>query len=74
MSHTFRRSTFPQHVACAYAYSEALEPKFCELEDLYGNHAAGEGGEYETLTLDSPLFSHSLVIDEARVGKRVDPA
>ena len=46
---------------------EALEPKFCELEDLYGNHAAGEGGEYETLTLDSPMFSHALVIDEARV-------
>jgi diphthine-ammonia ligase len=46
---------------------EQLEPTFCELEDKYGNHAAGEGGEYETLTLDCPLFSHRLVIDEARV-------
>jgi diphthine-ammonia ligase len=43
-----------------------LAPRFCELEDKYGNHAAGEGGEYESLTLDCPLFSQRLVIDEVR--------
>ena len=41
-----------------------LEPMFCRLEDQYGCHAAGEGGEYESLTLDCPLFTHRLVIDE----------
>jgi diphthine-ammonia ligase len=54
----------PHHLGQTVA---ALETTFCELEDQYGNHAAGEGGEYETLTLDCPLFTHRLVIDEARV-------
>ena len=54
----------PYHLGQTVA---ALEPTFCDLEDQYGNHAAGEGGEYETLTLDCPLFTHRLVIDEARV-------
>ena len=42
-----------------------LEPLLCELEEKYGNHAAGEGGEYESLTLDCPLFTQRLVIDES---------
>ena len=46
---------------------EQLQPLFCRREEEYGNHAAGEGGEYETLTLDCPLFSHRLCIDETRV-------
>ena len=54
----------PHHLGQTVA---ALETTFCELEDQYGNHAAGEGGEYETLTLDCPLFTHRVVIDEARV-------
>lgn len=29
-------------------------------ERIYGSHPAGEGGEYETITLDSPLFSHRV--------------
>ena len=36
-------------------------------ERLYGSHPAGEGGEYETITLDSPLFSHRLKIVESEV-------
>ena len=28
--------------------------------DLYGSHICGEGGEYETLTLDCPLFKHKI--------------
>lgn len=33
----------------------------------YGAHPAGEGGEYETLTLDTPLFSHRIRIVESEV-------
>ncbi|KAH0562772.1 diphthine--ammonia ligase [Cotesia glomerata] len=34
------------------------------LNDMYGVNVCGEGGEYETFTLDCPLFSKSIVIDE----------
>ncbi|XP_044020531.1 diphthine--ammonia ligase isoform X2 [Aphidius gifuensis] len=34
------------------------------LNDLYGVHICGEGGEYETFTLDCPLFIKSIVVDE----------
>ena len=40
-----------------------LQPLLCELEEKYGVHACGEGGEYESLTLDCPLFTHRLVLD-----------
>jgi len=36
-------------------------------ERLYGSHPAGEGGEYETLTLDSPIFSHRLKTVESEI-------
>jgi diphthine-ammonia ligase len=34
------------------------------LHEKYGMNIAGEGGEFETLVLDGPLFSKRLVIDE----------
>jgi len=34
-----------------------------QLETRYGVHCLGEGGEYETLVLDSPWFRQRLVID-----------
>jgi diphthine-ammonia ligase len=34
------------------------------LHEKYGINIAGEGGEYETLVLDGPLFTKKLVIDE----------
>jgi uncharacterized protein (TIGR00290 family) len=34
-----------------------------ELEKKYGISAAGEGGEYETIVLNSPLFIRGLEID-----------
>ncbi|XP_063978343.1 uncharacterized protein LOC135163095 [Diachasmimorpha longicaudata] len=34
------------------------------LNDRYGVNVCGEGGEYETFTLDCPLFIKSIVIDE----------
>ena len=36
-------------------------------ERQYGSHPAGEGGEYETLTLSTPLFSHRLRITKSTV-------
>ena len=33
------------------------------LEAHYGVHVCGEGGEFETLTLDSPLFCKRIVLD-----------
>lgn len=35
------------------------------LNKKYGINIAGEGGEFETLVLDGPLFHHKLVIDES---------
>ncbi|KAG4927635.1 hypothetical protein JHK85_054121 [Glycine max] len=39
-----------------------------KLKELYGINVCGEGGEYETLTLDCPLFSNArIVLDEYQV-------
>ncbi|KAJ9099957.1 hypothetical protein QFC21_003965 [Naganishia friedmannii] len=40
----------------------AMRPKLARLEELYGSHVAGEGGEYETITIDCPLFHESIQI------------
>jgi diphthine-ammonia ligase len=32
------------------------------LRRLYGSNVCGEGGEYETLTLDCPLFAHGRIV------------
>jgi len=37
-----------------------------ELEKKYGVNPCGEGGEFETLVLDGPLFGKKLVIRESR--------
>ena len=34
------------------------------IEVRHGCNPCGEGGEYETLTLDCPLFHQRLVLDE----------
>ncbi len=36
-----------------------------ELEDKYGVNVAGEGGEYESLVLDMPLFKKKIFIEES---------
>ncbi|CAM6112575.1 unnamed protein product [Calypogeia fissa] len=42
-----------------------LQPLFLKLQDLYGCNVCGEGGEYESLTLDCPLFKNAkIVLDE----------
>jgi diphthine-ammonia ligase len=41
-----------------------MRPKLHKLHDIYGAHICGEGGEYETFTLDCPLFKKRIVVDE----------
>lgn len=42
-----------------------MYPKLVELSDQFGVHVCGEGGEYETLTLDCPLFKHGRIVIDA---------
>ncbi|NXV16803.1 DPH6 ligase, partial [Cepphus grylle] len=46
---------------------DQMEPYLLELSEKYGVHACGEGGEYETFTLDCPLFKKKIVVDSAKV-------
>jgi diphthine-ammonia ligase len=47
------------HLGCSL---QQMQPHLTELHRLYGVHMCGEGGEYETFTLDCPLFSHNIVM------------
>ncbi|XP_023807182.1 diphthine--ammonia ligase isoform X2 [Oryzias latipes] len=42
-----------------------MEPYLKKLSEKYGVNICGEGGEYETFTLDCPLFKKKIVIDAA---------
>ncbi|NXY41463.1 DPH6 ligase, partial [Ceuthmochares aereus] len=46
---------------------DQMEPYLLELYEKYGVHVCGEGGEYETFTLDCPLFRKKIVVDSAKV-------
>ncbi|XP_027493863.1 diphthine--ammonia ligase isoform X2 [Corapipo altera] len=46
---------------------DQMEPLLLELSEKYGVHVCGEGGEYETFTLDCPLFKKKIVVDSAKV-------
>ncbi|CAA2954688.1 Hypothetical predicted protein [Olea europaea subsp. europaea] len=47
---------------------EHLESHLHKLKELYGVNVCGEGGEYETLTLDCPLFKNArIVLDKFQV-------
>ncbi|NXF04520.1 DPH6 ligase, partial [Smithornis capensis] len=46
---------------------DQMEPVLLELSEKYGVHVCGEGGEYETFTLDCPLFKKKIVVDSAKV-------
>ncbi|PSN32554.1 hypothetical protein C0J52_21699 [Blattella germanica] len=41
-----------------------LQPHIIKMKEKYGLNICGEGGEYETFTLDCPLFVKTIVIDE----------
>ncbi|KAG2757390.1 hypothetical protein P692DRAFT_201843350 [Suillus brevipes Sb2] len=49
-----------------------MQDTLTRLNSMYGLHICGEGGEYETLTLDSPLFKHRVVLDETEVVMHTD--
>ncbi|KAJ6598927.1 hypothetical protein DFH09DRAFT_18918 [Mycena vulgaris] len=51
-----------------------MEPTLIKLNNLYGAHICGEGGEYETLTLDCPLFKHRIVLTEVETVIHSDSA
>ncbi|KAI3995721.1 hypothetical protein MKX01_020794 [Papaver californicum] len=45
-----------------------MQPQLHRLKELYGCNVCGEGGEYETLTLDCPLFRIArIVLDDFEV-------
>lgn len=45
-----------------------LQPHLLRLRDRFGCNVCGEGGEYETLTLDCPAFTHGrIVLDDWEV-------
>ena len=39
-----------------------IAPHLLQLEDQYEVNVCGEGGEYETLTLDTPIFKQKVVM------------
>ncbi|KAI0776109.1 hypothetical protein BD413DRAFT_649402 [Trametes elegans] len=41
-----------------------MQPTLLKMNRLYGSHICGEGGEYETLTLDCPLYKSRINLDE----------
>ncbi|CAL8111401.1 unnamed protein product [Orchesella dallaii] len=41
-----------------------MQPHLLKSKEKYGINVCGEGGEYETFTLDCPLFQKSIVLDE----------
>ncbi|QRV87372.1 diphthamide biosynthesis protein [Ceratobasidium sp. AG-Ba] len=51
-----------------------MEPTFHKLHDMYGAHICGEGGEYETLTLDCPAFKRRIRINETKTIVHSDHA
>ncbi|RWS25830.1 diphthine--ammonia ligase-like protein [Leptotrombidium deliense] len=51
-----------------------MYPTLLQLNEKYGINVCGEGGEYETLTLNCPLFKKKLVIDESETIVHSDDA
>ncbi|CAG0886716.1 unnamed protein product [Darwinula stevensoni] len=51
-----------------------VQPHLLRLKEKYGVNVCGEGGEYETFTLDCPLFKKSIRIDSHEVVMHSDDA
>ncbi|KAL8590081.1 hypothetical protein ACOMHN_034312 [Nucella lapillus] len=43
---------------------QQILPHMMKMQKQYGLNVCGEGGEYETFTLDCPLFLKKIVVDE----------
>lgn len=39
-----------------------MQPHLLRMKDKYGLNVCGEGGEYETFTLNCPLFKKKIVV------------
>ncbi|XP_065362972.1 uncharacterized protein LOC135956411 [Calliphora vicina] len=51
-----------------------IQPHLLKMRDKYGLNVCGEGGEYETFTLDCPLFKQRIVVDDIQtVISSADP-
>jgi diphthine-ammonia ligase len=46
---------------------EELQPKLFKLEELYKVNVCGEGGEFESLTIDCPLYKKKIEIKDYEV-------
>ncbi|KAI3630446.1 hypothetical protein MIR68_011881 [Amoeboaphelidium protococcarum] len=44
---------------------------FSKMNLEFGFHVAGEGGEYETLVLDCPLYSHGSIVLHEEVSQQI---
>ncbi|EFA74764.1 endoribonuclease L-PSP domain-containing protein [Heterostelium album PN500] len=53
---------------------EELYPALRKLNQLYGVNICGEGGEYESLVLDCPLFKKRIQLDETNMKIHADDA
>lgn len=51
-----------------------MQPRLEQLHAQYGAHVCGEGGEYETLAVDSPLFVHRVVLAKTERVLHADAA
>ncbi|KAL7747621.1 hypothetical protein RI367_007062 [Sorochytrium milnesiophthora] len=51
-----------------------LQPHLLSMHQRYKLHPCGEGGEYETITLDSPLFRRRIEIVESHIVTHSDDA
>ncbi|KAL9548051.1 hypothetical protein PS6_006818 [Mucor atramentarius] len=51
-----------------------LYPYLCKMNDMYDLHICGEGGEYETFTIDCPLFKKRIVVEETETVVHSDDA
>nr|CDI55534.1 conserved hypothetical protein [Melanopsichium pennsylvanicum 4] len=51
-----------------------MQIKLEKLNSMYGAHVCGEGGEYETLTINSPLFKKRLDVGETETVVHSDSA
>ncbi|XP_013406598.1 diphthine--ammonia ligase [Lingula anatina] len=53
---------------------EDIYPHMLKMEEKYGLNVCGEGGEYETFTLDCPMFKKRIIIDESETVIHSDDA
>ncbi|XP_060530629.1 uncharacterized protein LOC132704569 [Cylas formicarius] len=50
----------------------SMQPHLLTMHEKYGLNVCGEGGEYETLTLDCPLFKSRLLVEDSDIVMHSD--